>query len=369
MARTTNTKLARGFAGLAASAALMGVSTPVWAQTLYVSNASTNTLSMVPVDTSKAKVDITVGANPQGVAVSRDGRYAYTANAGENTVSAIDTARQSVIGTWTVGTQPYAVAVSADGSKLYVANYINENISILDASTGSELQTFYVGAGPIGMTVSPDGNYLAVSHYASNDAVIISISGSSAVYYATVQLGGWHYAPAFSADSATAYFPVTSGYMPFDLASKTLGAIVGTGADTPHTIAVDASDTFYQANYLGTELYYGSVSGTAPFSSVTAGSKITSLSLNTSGSMLYAALYGTHGATTPSVVKAFQTSDMTNTITYNVGGNPTGVAYSQHDFIPVPTAVPTLTEWAMILMGVVLAGFAALTLQRRRHTV
>lgn len=32
-----------------------------------------------------------------------------------------------------------------------------------------------------------------------------------------------------------------------------------------------------------------------------------------------------------------------------------------------PTAIPTMTEWAMILLGVALAGGAALTIQRRRH--
>lgn len=38
------------------------------------------------------------------------------------------------------------------------------------------------------------------------------------------------------------------------------------------------------------------------------------------------------------------------------------------DSCPVaPTAIPTMTEWAMILLGVMLAGGAALTLHRRRQ--
>lgn len=35
--------------------------------------------------------------------------------------------------------------------------------------------------------------------------------------------------------------------------------------------------------------------------------------------------------------------------------------------VPPPTPVPTLTEWAMILLGALLAGGAALTLHRRRQ--
>lgn len=34
--------------------------------------------------------------------------------------------------------------------------------------------------------------------------------------------------------------------------------------------------------------------------------------------------------------------------------------------VPAPVAVPTMTEWAMILLGLMLAGVAALTIQRRR---
>lgn len=37
--------------------------------------------------------------------------------------------------------------------------------------------------------------------------------------------------------------------------------------------------------------------------------------------------------------------------------------------IAAPAAVPTLTEWAMILLTVALGGFAALTINKRRRTV
>ncbi|MFI8683024.1 IPTL-CTERM sorting domain-containing protein [Brevundimonas diminuta] len=33
---------------------------------------------------------------------------------------------------------------------------------------------------------------------------------------------------------------------------------------------------------------------------------------------------------------------------------------------PAPAPIPTLSEWAMILLGVALAGAAALTIHRRR---
>lgn len=52
------------------------------------------------------------------------------------------------------------------------------------------------------------------------------------------------------------------------------------------------------------------------------------------------------------------------------GGSYLGATgYVSTSLTPTPTAVPTLTEWAMILMGVALAGGAILTLQRRRQMV
>lgn len=47
---------------------------------------------------------------------------------------------------------------------------------------------------------------------------------------------------------------------------------------------------------------------------------------------------------------------------YTSGGVLTVVA-------PAPVAVPTMTEWAMILLGLMLAGVAAVTIQRRRIAV
>lgn len=44
------------------------------------------------------------------------------------------------------------------------------------------------------------------------------------------------------------------------------------------------------------------------------------------------------------------------------------LTYPRSDAI-VPAPVPTLSEWAMILLGVLLAGGAALTIQRRRASV
>ena len=49
-----------------------------------------------------------------------------------------------------------------------------------------------------------------------------------------------------------------------------------------------------------------------------------------------------------------------------LGVQPAFDAFFQVNFQPVSTAIPTLSEWAMILLGLTLAGGAALYIQRRR---
>lgn len=68
-------------------------------------------------------------------------------------------------------------------------------------------------------------------------------------------------------------------------------------------------------------------------------------------------------------VSAIQTSD--NTVLTTVTLPPGSQTYGFGQFIgpvppPPPATVPTLSQWALILFGVMLAGGAALYLQRRR---
>ena len=65
---------------------------------------------------------VVVGRKPSGVAVSPDCQRAYVTNAGSNTVSVIDTATHRVVSTIAVRKEPFGVTVSPDGNMLYVVN-------------------------------------------------------------------------------------------------------------------------------------------------------------------------------------------------------------------------------------------------------
>ncbi|HKW89219.1 MAG TPA: bifunctional YncE family protein/alkaline phosphatase family protein [Candidatus Acidoferrales bacterium] len=66
-----------------------------------------------------------MGSNPNGLALSQDGRWLYVTNGGANSIALIDlreTRRNGVTGLIPTGWYPSAASVSADGKSLYVVN-------------------------------------------------------------------------------------------------------------------------------------------------------------------------------------------------------------------------------------------------------
>ncbi|MCB0573626.1 MAG: beta-propeller fold lactonase family protein [Saprospiraceae bacterium] len=145
------------------------------AQTAYVANFGSNTVSVINTATNTVTATINVGTNPYGVSVSPDGTKVYVTNNGDNTVSVISTATNAVTATITVGDAPRGIIVSDDSRRVYVANYGSDNVSVINALNNMVMATVAVGDGPIGVDVSPDGKV----YVANNNAGTISIINTS----------------------------------------------------------------------------------------------------------------------------------------------------------------------------------------------
>ena len=86
----------------------------------YIPNYDSNTTSVMDIANNNVTATVPVGINPNGVAVSPDGKKVYVANFFSNTTSVIDSTNNNVIATVPVGGWPFGVAVSPDGKKTYV---------------------------------------------------------------------------------------------------------------------------------------------------------------------------------------------------------------------------------------------------------
>lgn len=134
--------------------------------------------SPLPIVTSS----IPVGANPEGVAFSPDGRKAYVANKAQGTVSLINTVNNMVIFTADVDSAVnlpvQGVAVNPDGTRVYVASG-SKGVTVFDSALLKWLDLIPVAAGggtqpnPQGIAVSRDGQLLYVSDNQDGGAVSV----------------------------------------------------------------------------------------------------------------------------------------------------------------------------------------------------
>jgi YVTN family beta-propeller protein len=117
---------------------------------------------------------IPVGQAPRGIAVSRDGRRLYVTNAWSDTVSVVDTARRQVVQTLPTGFEPAGVVSDDAGTTLYVANRLSADISVIDLKSGEEIKRLLAGRGASYLTKSPDGKSIYSTHIYPNPGVFRS---------------------------------------------------------------------------------------------------------------------------------------------------------------------------------------------------
>jgi len=180
---------------------------------LYVTNAGTNTVSVIETATNAVGASITVGLYPHGLAIAPNGANLYVANTGpdtgpdhspgpgaSNTVSVIDVATGGVTQTIDVGQAPYAVTVSPDSSTVYVS--CRDGIYAISAASGEVIGRQWV-PGARGLAVSPDGSSLFATQPEANAVTVLDpVHG---FVRETIKVGLLPWNVSFSPDGSSAY--------------------------------------------------------------------------------------------------------------------------------------------------------------------
>ena len=99
--------------------AMVGIaSQPLFAQPYaYITNRSTNDVSIIDTASNTVSATIPVGSVPIGVAVDVTGSLVYVTNFSSNDVSVVETAGNSIVATIPVGANPEYVAINAAGTQ------------------------------------------------------------------------------------------------------------------------------------------------------------------------------------------------------------------------------------------------------------
>jgi uncharacterized protein (TIGR03437 family) len=132
---------------------------------LAVANPDNDSVSIFDVrgGANTRVAQVTVGVEPNGVAVSPDGSRVYVANTVSGTVTVLAADRINslyggAVATIAVGTEPYALALTPSGRKLYVANARSNSVSVIDTGTNQVIKTIAdVGPEPRGIAITNNG--------------------------------------------------------------------------------------------------------------------------------------------------------------------------------------------------------------------
>jgi YVTN family beta-propeller protein len=172
---------------LAASAAAVLTSLSAQAgQVVYVPNTTSNTVSVVDVDSGAVTKTIDVKGLPFIAAPLADGSKVYIDNLGTSVsgVSVINTADDSVK-TIKLKFPPFSIVLSPDQSKLYAvkaSSGLTSGIDIIDTKTDTVIKSYIPGGNtilPIGLQISPDGKALYLSYPGGTISAIEAATGKT----------------------------------------------------------------------------------------------------------------------------------------------------------------------------------------------
>jgi YVTN family beta-propeller protein len=152
----TNVVVGGPIGGFGTSTSAFGVAVDPINNKVYVTDtSSTGAVDVLSTITDTIIATVSVGMDPEGVALHQTASRAYVANSGNNNVSVINTTTDTEVTTVNVGTFPMGVAVNQAANRAYVVNNGNNTVSVIDTTTNTVVDTIVVGAGPMGVAVIP----------------------------------------------------------------------------------------------------------------------------------------------------------------------------------------------------------------------
>jgi DNA-binding beta-propeller fold protein YncE len=169
---------------------------------LVASNIADGTISVIdPRDSGAVRV-IRVAAQPEGVAISPDGRTAWAGSNRDHVVLVVDLDAAQPVDTLRDFGLAYRMAVSPDGRTVVITDPVKAQVRIVDAASRHErflidvprdsiLATAEVAGSPSpeGVTISPDSRWAFVTLQGRNRLATIDLERGAIVSLAPI--GNW----------------------------------------------------------------------------------------------------------------------------------------------------------------------------------
>jgi YVTN family beta-propeller protein len=274
----------------------------------YVTNNGSNSVSKINLSNDTVVTTIAVGSGPWGVAINPAGTFAYVTNNGSNSVSKINLSNDTVVTTIAVGSGPWGVAINPAGTFAYVTNNGSNSVSKINLSNDTVDTTIAVydfwsdatQSQPTGVAINPAGTFAYVTHVDEQTGSISKINLATDTVVARIRNTRFHWDMAINPAGTFAYVTNWSGnnsVSKINLATDTVVATIAVG-ECPNGVAVNPAGTFaYVTNQCG----IGSVSkinlATDTVVAIPIGGYLNprGVAINAAGTFAYVALFSTPG--------------------------------------------------------------------------
>jgi 6-phosphogluconolactonase (cycloisomerase 2 family)/PKD repeat protein len=196
---------------------------------VFVTNAGSGSVSRYAVTALGLTTILgatSVGAGPDGIAITPDGAHVYVANGTDGTISILDgQAAATALPPKTAGAGVSGLAITPDGTRLYAANTADDKISGWAIGSDGSLTSlpsspYTTGDGPRGIAISPDGSLLLSADSAGPtvSGLVIGSDGSLGSPVSTTVVTGVT-SVAFSPDGKHAYAAGSSSVAAYDVSA------------------------------------------------------------------------------------------------------------------------------------------------------
>lgn len=148
--------------------------------TAYVANMVSASVSVIDLDGRTATRNVPVGSEPEGIALSPNGRRLWVTDRKGDAVHVFDTATMRRMSTLPTGAVPIRVLLSPDGRTAVTSNYGAGTLSLFDTATMKPTRTIRVSGDPkraqVTILFSRDGRRLYVAETAPNQVAEVDMT-------------------------------------------------------------------------------------------------------------------------------------------------------------------------------------------------
>jgi YVTN family beta-propeller protein len=147
-----------------------------------------------------------VDRSPSDLALSADGRWAVTANTTSDTASLVDLQTGKVAAEAAVGKRPFAVALTRDGTRALVTNWLSDSVTLLAVSPQGlrAVSTAPVGDEPRGVVIDPKSQRAYVALGGEDAVAVLELPSLKPAGRVSVGTEPWHLALSPNGDRLAA---------------------------------------------------------------------------------------------------------------------------------------------------------------------